>query len=680
MKSIKFIIVPIFLLVLFIGNSVAQVTPDDASYPWSYRLFVAPLSSKLTSNQFKAEEKAGLGFNLGGDVVYTFYQKNKLRLNTSLGLGITNYNNKRQGDYINKGWASEYEQTLNTQQSFYLTETLKGINESQHFTYLNIPVKLGIDYAFTQKWAGFATVGISYGINLGANYTSTATITRTGLYTDYNVLLHDVDVEGSPYYYPTNKAVFGSGKINAKSNLGLEATMGVKCKLNPIMSLYGGVKWMNGLQNAKTSPATTIMATSATTLNTLASRNDIVETRALGLELGVQINFGNSSKHIKKVVQPVIQYATFTVNIQPPTNPLVVKRNGEVEKTLAADAYGKYKLDLPKGKIFVLEATAPGYVSQNTTIDLTGDASAVQKDISLTLVKQNATLTGKAFDVENSAPVKATLTVKSNGQVVKTVEAGNDGQLNFELPTGIVYELVVAAPGYVPQQQKIDLTGNENVGNKDFALIPEINGVQLIAIALDSKTAAPVEATIVVKDNDIIAKSAKADQSSTIKVVVPEGKSYEIEVSAPGYITQRQIVDLTTVPHSMKKEINLYPLVKIEKGLVLTFQNVNFKRGKAKLTPEDLIILESVSTILIENPTLHIEILGHTDNVGRAVFNMHLSNKRANAVMRYFVKKGAKPEQMKAFGYGETKPLVSNKTAAGKAQNRRIEFKVVDIK
>ena len=677
MKSIKFIIVSIFLLILFIGSSVAQVTPDYSSSPWSYRLFVSPLSTNLTSNQFKSEETARFGINLGGDVVYTFYQKDKLSLNTSLGLGITNYNNRRQGDYINKGWTSEYEQTLNATQSFYVTETLNGINEKQHFTYLDIPVKVGIDYAFTQQWAGFATVGIASGIKLSAKYSSTASMTRTGLYPDYNVLLHDVDVEGSPYFYPTNKVVTGSGKINAQSDFRLETTLGAKYKLNPMMSFYAGVKWMNGLQNAKTSPATTIMASSATTLNTLASRSDVAETRALGLELGIQINFGY--KAVKKVVEPVMQYASFTANIQPSTNPLVVKSNGEVLKTIVPDANGIYKLDLPKGKIYVLEASAPGYVSQNTTIDLTGDATAVQKDISLTLVRQTFTFTGKAFDAENSTLLKATLTVKSNGQFVKTVEVGNNGQFNLELPAGTVYELEVASLGYVSQQQKIDVANNENVVNKDFALIPEIQGVQLIAKVIDSKTSAPVEATMVVKSNETGAKSANANNTGIIKVEVPEGKIYEIEVSAVGYMPQKQTIDLTTVSHGVKKEISLDPLVRLEKGLVVNFQNVNFQRGKAILTPDDLTSLDFVSNILIENPTLHINILGHTDNVGRAEFNMKLSNKRANAVMRYLIKKGAKPEQMKAFGYGETKPLVSNKTLAGKAQNRRIEFKVIEI-
>lgn len=759
MKSIKFIIVSIFLLILFIGSSVAQVTPDYSSYPWSYRLFVSPLGTNLTSNQFKAEEKAGLGFNLGGDVVYTFYKKNKLSLNTSLGLGITNYNNKRQGDYINKGWTSEYEQTLNTQQSFYLTETLKGIKESQHFTYLDIPIKVGIDYAFTQKWDGFATVGIAYGIKVRAKYSSTATLTRTGLYPDYNVLLHDVDVEGSPYFYPTDKAVSGSGKINAQSNLGVEATLGAKCKLNPMMSLYGGVKWMNGLQNAKTSPATTILANTATALNTLASRNDILETRALGLELGIQINFGNcamAAKYIKisgkvsvantsnplvptviiksngKVIQTVqtdsngkysvtlpagqvydteISAPGYTTQIQkidlqnavkpimkdielnetPKTVAVSVKVNdakearmmiksgGKVLKTIVADTNGQFNVDLPKGKVYDVEVSAPGYVTQTKTIDLTGDAKDVQKDVTLIPLKQNVVFASKVTDDKSAAPVKATMTVKWNGQVVKTVETDNNGQFNLELPKGKVYDVEISAPGYTSQQQKVDLTGSDTAILKDFALVSEIKGVQLLTKVVDSKTATPVEATMSVKNNDKVVKSAKTDKNGTIKVDVPEGKLYEIEVAVTGYVPQSQIVDLTKVSRGIIKEISLDPIVKMEKGLVFKFKNVNFKTGIANFASEDLLTLNMVSNILNENPKLKIEISGHTDNVGNPDENLKLSNDRAWVVKKYLIRKGANPSKIKALGLGQTKPLVSNKTVAGKAENRRIEFKVLDM-
>ena len=123
MKRITFNIILIFLLTLFAGKSTAQIsihqcTTECSPHTWSYRLFVSPLITNLTSDQFKSEEQSALGFNLGGDVIYTFYKKDKLSLNASLGLGITNYNNVRKGDYVNKGWTSEYEQALNAMQTF----------------------------------------------------------------------------------------------------------------------------------------------------------------------------------------------------------------------------------------------------------------------------------------------------------------------------------------------------------------------------------------------------------------------------------------------------------------------------------------------------------------------------------------------------------------------------------
>ena len=138
-------------------------------------------------------------------------------------------------------------------------------------------------------------------------------------------------------------------------------------------------------------------------------------------------------------------------------------------------------------------------------------------------------------------------------------------------------------------------------------------------------------------------------------------------------------IDLSESAVTLLKEISLDPIVKIEKGLVFKFKNVNFNTGTADLTPEALIILNMVSNILNENPKLTIDISGHTDNVGKPTANLDLSNRRAHSVMTYLLSKGAKPEQMKAFGFGQTKPITTNRTVVGKAENRRVEFKVVDM-
>ena len=80
--------------------------------------------------------------------------------------------------------------------------------------------------------------------------------------------------------------------------------------------------------------------------------------------------------------------------------------------------------------------------------------------------------------------------------------------------------------------------------------------------------------------------------------------------------------------------------------------------------------------LLIENPTIKVEISGHTDNVGKPADNLLLSNNRAKAVVNYLVSKKIPAARLTAKGYGETKPVADNKTEEGRAQNRRTEMKV----
>ena len=71
-----------------------------------------------------------------------------------------------------------------------------------------------------------------------------------------------------------------------------------------------------------------------------------------------------------------------------------------------------------------------------------------------------------------------------------------------------------------------------------------------------------------------------------------------------------------------------------------------------------------------------IEVEGHTDNVGKAEVNKKLSQKRADAVKDYLIKKGIEADRLSAIGYGSEQPIADNKTKEGRAQNRRVEFKI----
>lgn len=109
----------------------------------------------------------------------------------------------------------------------------------------------------------------------------------------------------------------------------------------------------------------------------------------------------------------------------------------------------------------------------------------------------------------------------------------------------------------------------------------------------------------------------------------------------------------------------------------ITLKGVNFKLGSAKLTDASLPILDAAAETLKKHPNLKIEVAGHTDNQGFAGVNRRLSQRRANTVMIYLIRKGVKAESLTAKGYGEKQPITTNDSKENRALNRRVELKIL---
>jgi OOP family OmpA-OmpF porin len=112
----------------------------------------------------------------------------------------------------------------------------------------------------------------------------------------------------------------------------------------------------------------------------------------------------------------------------------------------------------------------------------------------------------------------------------------------------------------------------------------------------------------------------------------------------------------------------------IIKRVNLAAKNVFFATASDKLLAQSTKRLNDVVTILNENPTYKVQIDGHTDDQGNDVYNQELSDKRAASVKAYLVSKGIADSRLSSTGYGETKPVEDNKTAKGRAANRRVEM------
>ena len=119
---------------------------------------------------------------------------------------------------------------------------------------------------------------------------------------------------------------------------------------------------------------------------------------------------------------------------------------------------------------------------------------------------------------------------------------------------------------------------------------------------------------------------------------------------------------------------------KTERGMVLTLGDVLFDTGRSDLKPGALRTLEQLTAFLTENPERSAIIEGHTDSVGAEAFNQRLSEQRAQAVQNALIERGIAPARLSAVGFGPSKPVVGNDTAAGRQQNRRVEIVLPDVK
>ncbi len=106
-------------------------------------------------------------------------------------------------------------------------------------------------------------------------------------------------------------------------------------------------------------------------------------------------------------------------------------------------------------------------------------------------------------------------------------------------------------------------------------------------------------------------------------------------------------------------------------------KNIFFETGTAKLTKESMTTLDGMSVIMLEHPEAKFKIEGHTDSTGKKALNQKLSQSRAEAVKSYLVSKGVNTSNLSATGFGPDSPISENKTAVGRAKNRRVDVILV---
>lgn len=212
---------------------------------------------------------------------------------------------------------------------------------------------------------------------------------------------------------------------------------------------------------------------------------------------------------------------------------------------------------------------------------------------------------------------------------------------------------------------------------------------------VDVKTDVPLEFEPMIYASQVV----KADNHRWVKI----SGTFQATTEADYLILGNFYPDsLTTVQESMKNnlrfgyyyiddvllrkmppilDVPLQPddlsLIKVEEGGLFQLRNIFFDTDKYELLPRSYVELKKLLHIMEENPTLVIEVRGHTDSRGRDEYNSYLSRKRAQAVVNFLNENGIDPKRTHYVGFGSTQPVADNDTEEGRQQNRRVEFLIL---
>ncbi|MDQ1089091.1 OmpA family protein [Siphonobacter sp. SORGH_AS_1065] len=194
---------------------------------------------------------------------------------------------------------------------------------------------------------------------------------------------------------------------------------------------------------------------------------------------------------------------------------------------------------------------------------------------------------------------------------------------------------------------------------------------------VDATTKKPLVAALEVinlktKEKEAVLRSD--NRTGEYAVVLTSGNEYAVFVNRPGYLYKSLSFDFSGT--SADKVLNI-ALEAIRKDQHEILKNVFFDSGKWEIKEKSQAELEKLVKLLNENPSVSIEISGHTDDIGEDKNNKELSLKRARSVTDYLTSQGISAHRIKAVGYGETQPVVSNTDEESRALNRRIEVKIL---
>jgi outer membrane protein OmpA-like peptidoglycan-associated protein len=247
-----------------------------------------------------------------------------------------------------------------------------------------------------------------------------------------------------------------------------------------------------------------------------------------------------------------------------------------------------------------------------------------------------------------------------------------------------IYLISMPKPEVLAEVTSKDVNIASNEGKKKIGMVAKVESFNPITIlkgtVRDALTKELLEADVIIIDNDkneVISEIKTNKVTGSYLVILPSGKNYGLRVQKTDYLFHSENFDIpaSTSYQEIVKDVELH---KVKVGTKIVLRNIFFDFDKATLRPESASELERLHQLMVDVPTLKIEISGHTDNKGSAEYNKELSEKRAKSVVDYLISKGVAANRLKFAGYGFERPMATNDTDQGRQLNRRTEFEIIE--
>lgn len=283
------------------------------------------------------------------------------------------------------------------------------------------------------------------------------------------------------------------------------------------------------------------------------------------------------------------------------------------------------------------------------------------------------------FDEEMYNPLSPKISVfdsTTNELLIDSLLPIEKGKYKSQLNIGKTYKVHIDCQHYNPQDIYLNTIADifYNEFEEDVELTPAKTTMILDIDAGEESDSVLVKVKNLSR-NETRTVMAKRDKDGNLIVELREGDSYEIDVAKKGYTFSSTKVDVGKSKKTQKLNIKLDLLTKDTK---MTFNNITFEVNSAELNTASYTELNRIIEFLTLNNNVKIELSAHTDDLGSDWYNLRLSEKRAQAAAKYLIDKGIKEEQLVAKGYGETTPVVPNTSDENRAQNRRVEIKIIE--